>query len=684
MGLVESVTLGPSQTNWETTSSPGCVVDSPFPLRARGLWSVEQQKTPLPLPAACAAFFLNSDRLIAVAGLVLVAWSKASTGLTSPVTAACQHLVLGSRTIDQLARQPSPLCHSVASPSSVTVFATNHLPADKAESTHSHSTPSSRHSKVTKHITYVPLLIFLVVGAAAAVFEVSLGTRMDASPSPPPPPSAIERKLNPGVVLLVAILAMVFFIFGLLNLLVHNLLRLRRARRRRHRVGAAAGDGSPTAFQGQLQQLFHLHDAGVDQSFIDALPVFPYRAVVGRRRRRKGGEDDEEEEEEPFDCAVCLCEFAADDKLRLLPTCGHAFHVPCIDAWLLSHSTCPLCRGSILADDAQLDPASSPAPLLVLESDGLTAETVPIDGRDSGRGDSEEAPKDAEEIVEVKLGKLRCVDGNASARDLAVDGTSSSNGANARGALGLGQRRCLSMGSYEYIMDEHAALRVAVKATPKRRPASSRSRRRHALSASDFGGGSKKGAWETAVKEAAASADAAGRCVDGAASLNKDSFSMSKIWAVPAAKREEDGRRPAETAGERRAASFRWPAMAAGFKKHHRDDEPRDVEEGSSGDNGVSSSLAEERPSLARTAMLWVAGGRQGSHSRNKAVPWACYLEFLQNSEAIKAMLTREPKWGRKTLYAQSCTIDRRWDDRSEDSLTMASMDAVVVELVIW
>ncbi|KAJ1258356.1 hypothetical protein BS78_10G069000 [Paspalum vaginatum] len=425
---------------------------------------------------------------------------------------------------------------------------------------------------------------------------------MDASPSPPPPPSAIERRLNPGVLLLIAILAMVFFIFGLLNLLVHNLLRLRRARRRRHRVGAAAGDGSPTAFQGQLQQLFHLHDAGVDQAFIDALPVFPYRAVVGRRRK-----GDEEEEEEPFDCAVCLCEFASDDKLRLLPTCGHAFHVPCIDAWLLSHSTCPLCRGSIL-DDAQFDPRSSPA-LLVLESDGLT-ETIPVDGHDPGRGDSEEAPKDAEEIVEVKLGKLRCVDGNVSARDLGVDGTSSNN-SNARG--GLGQRRCLSMGSYEYVMDEHAALRVAVKATPKRRPASSRSRRRHALSASDFGG-SKKGAWETAVTEAAASADDGGPCVDGAASLNKDSFSTSKIWAVPAAKTEEDGRRPAEPACERRAASFRWPAMAAGFKKHRTDDAPRDVEAGSSGDNGVSS-LAEEKPSLARAAMLWVAGGSQGSHS---------------------------------------------------------------------
>jgi len=428
---------------------------------------------------------------------------------------------------------------------------------------------------------------------------------MDAAPAPPPPdagPSVAgtaERKLSPGLVLLVAILAMVFFIIGLLNLLVQNLLRLRRARRRRRRVGdaAAGGGGSPTAFQGQLQQLFHLHDAGVDQAFIDALPVFAYGAVAARR-----------EGKDPFDCAVCLCEFAADDKLRLLPTCGHAFHVPCIDAWLLAHSTCPLCRGSILAD-AEYSPGGSPA-FLVPESEDLH-ETVSRGGGDPGDRGSEEAPKDAEEIVEVKLGKLRCLDGNVSARDLAVDGTGSSNGT---GRGSLGQRRCLSMGSYEYVMDEHAALRVAIKATPKRGPASSRSRRRHALSASDFGG-SNKGAWETAVTEVAA-----GRCGGGGtASLNRDSFSTSKIWMVPAAKREEDGRRTAESAGERRAASFRWPAMAAGLRKHRGGgggaEASCDVEAaGGRGDNGAPDP-AENRPSLARAAMLWVAGGRQGSQS---------------------------------------------------------------------
>ncbi|XP_041003337.1 RING-H2 finger protein ATL52-like [Juglans microcarpa x Juglans regia] len=43
-------------------------------------------------------------------------------------------------------------------------------------------------------------------------------------------------------------------------------------------------------------------------------------------------------------CAVCLSEFEDGEELRTLPGCMHSFHVPCIDMWLYSHSTCPICR----------------------------------------------------------------------------------------------------------------------------------------------------------------------------------------------------------------------------------------------------------------------------------------------------------------------------------------------------
>lgn len=48
--------------------------------------------------------------------------------------------------------------------------------------------------------------------------------------------------------------------------------------------------------------------------------------------------------EKLVECAICLTEFAAGDELRVLPQCGHGFHVSCIDTWLGSHSSCPSCR----------------------------------------------------------------------------------------------------------------------------------------------------------------------------------------------------------------------------------------------------------------------------------------------------------------------------------------------------
>ena len=46
-------------------------------------------------------------------------------------------------------------------------------------------------------------------------------------------------------------------------------------------------------------------------------------------------------------CTVCLSEYHGEDVLRILPYCGHSFHVTCIDIWLQQHSTCPVCRISL-------------------------------------------------------------------------------------------------------------------------------------------------------------------------------------------------------------------------------------------------------------------------------------------------------------------------------------------------
>lgn len=47
-------------------------------------------------------------------------------------------------------------------------------------------------------------------------------------------------------------------------------------------------------------------------------------------------------------CSICLGDYKGKDMLRLLPDCGHLFHVKCVDPWLRKHPTCPVCRTSPL------------------------------------------------------------------------------------------------------------------------------------------------------------------------------------------------------------------------------------------------------------------------------------------------------------------------------------------------
>ena len=52
--------------------------------------------------------------------------------------------------------------------------------------------------------------------------------------------------------------------------------------------------------------------------------------------------------EETPNCAICMEDFKAGDRLRSLP-CKHDFHKECVDRWLAVNSTCPMCRASIFS-----------------------------------------------------------------------------------------------------------------------------------------------------------------------------------------------------------------------------------------------------------------------------------------------------------------------------------------------
>ncbi|GFO50161.1 RING finger protein 44 [Plakobranchus ocellatus] len=45
-------------------------------------------------------------------------------------------------------------------------------------------------------------------------------------------------------------------------------------------------------------------------------------------------------------CVFCMSDFEDKHLLRMLP-CLHEFHAECIDEWLKTHRTCPLCRRDV-------------------------------------------------------------------------------------------------------------------------------------------------------------------------------------------------------------------------------------------------------------------------------------------------------------------------------------------------
>ncbi|XP_051120882.1 RING-H2 finger protein ATL13-like [Andrographis paniculata] len=391
----------------------------------------------------------------------------------------------------------------------------------------------------------------------------------------------LNNKVSPSILLIIIILAIIFFISGVLHLLVRFLLRAPRR--------DPDEMDNVTALQGQLQQLFNLHDAGVDQSFIDALPVFDYKAIIGVK--------------DPFDCAVCLCEFDAQDKLRLLPKCSHAFHMDCIDTWLLSHSTCPLCRATLLSSDFPPNTNSNsncPPLLLVLQSAGDSSREIAAAAPEPGGGGGgllgrtnssarvnshlsceivqtnfkeEEQKGEGGRVVSVKLGKFKNID------DGDGDG-GGGGGGEASGASNDDVRRCFSMGSFAYVMDETSSLQVPIRTPLKKKKPSTAKKPTlpgHGPAMSECGCSRREfEAFRIQVDDNSIARSA----------TKKESFSISKIWLR--GKKEE-------TDSSRRAFSFRNPG---------------DTKTSTTEINWENNSLDSQpnAPSFARRTLQWLMG----------------------------------------------------------------------------
>lgn len=83
-------------------------------------------------------------------------------------------------------------------------------------------------------------------------------------------------------------------------------------------------------------------EKGLKKEFREMLPIIVFKESFSVRDTQ---------------CSVCLGDYQAEDRLQQIPGCGHTFHLNCIDHWLATHTTCPLCRLSLISS-SKTPPAS--------------------------------------------------------------------------------------------------------------------------------------------------------------------------------------------------------------------------------------------------------------------------------------------------------------------------------------
>ncbi|KAJ0981432.1 hypothetical protein J5N97_009687 [Dioscorea zingiberensis] len=199
----------------------------------------------------------------------------------------------------------------------------------------------------------IPMLLLLILTVRST----------SAQPSPPeetpPPYNGLSTSFNPSMAIIIVVLISAFFFLGFFSIYVRQ----------------CGGGAAPAAASGTGRARGGITQRGLEPEVLDTFPTLAYSEA----KNLKVGKGS-------LECAVCLSEFEDDETLRLLPKCSHVFHPDCIDAWLASHVTCPVCRSNLVPDpfppSESTDGADREAVVVAPESFDQVAVTV--DERDRG------------------------------------------------------------------------------------------------------------------------------------------------------------------------------------------------------------------------------------------------------------------------------------------------------------
>ncbi|KAF7136379.1 hypothetical protein RHSIM_Rhsim08G0013900 [Rhododendron simsii] len=177
---------------------------------------------------------------------------------------------------------------------------------------------------------YLLLLVLLlpttmtVDGGATAVVPPSTAAQTPLDESDPPLADSSSSYLNSTATAIFAVLLFAFLLTGFTTFYIRDCAGDDGDNRTIHRVATASRPPRLSS------------SGGLNPAVIKSFPVFNYSEI----KHLKIGQG-------AVSCAVCVSEFGDNERLRLLPMCDHAFHLECIDPWLASHSTCPICRANL-------------------------------------------------------------------------------------------------------------------------------------------------------------------------------------------------------------------------------------------------------------------------------------------------------------------------------------------------